>query len=99
MPVIETMPLNTGLDNGPNAALPKRVVRVGLELFESNGVLVNGERLPDKTMGVDVFESPIPQTGLKRIFLQGWDVEATVTVTQVEPMPLTLLALYVEVSV
>jgi hypothetical protein len=98
-PIIESMPLNIPLQNGPNSALPKRIVRVGLELFESNGVLVNGERIADKTMGVDVFDPPIPQTGLRRLFLQGWDVEATLTITQEEPMPMQVLAAYLEVSV
>jgi hypothetical protein len=99
VPVIETMPLNIGLQNGPNAALPKRIVRAGVELFESNGVLVNGQRIADKTMGINVFDPPIPNTGLERMFLQGWDVEATLIITQEEPMPLTLLAAYLEVSV
>jgi len=98
-PILQTMPLNIGLQNGPNAALPKRIVRVGLELFESNGVLVNDQRIADKTMGVNVFDPPSPQTGLKRVFLQGWDVEAVLTITQDEPMPMTILAAYLEVSV
>lgn len=99
IPLIESMPLNIALQNGPNAALPKRIVRAGVELFESNGVLVNGQRMADKTMGVDVFEPPIPNTGLERIFLQGWSVEASLTITQDEPMPMTILATYLEVSV
>jgi hypothetical protein len=99
VPIIETMPLNIGLQNGPNAALPKRIIRAGVELFESNGVLVNDQRIADKTMGVDVFEAPIPNTGLERMFLQGWDVEATLTITQDEPMPMTILAAYLEISV
>jgi hypothetical protein len=99
IPIVESMPLNIPLQNGPNSALPKRIVRAGLELFESNGVLVNGERIADKTMGVDVFDPPSPQTGLERIFLQGWDVESTLTITQDEPVPMTVLAAYLEVSV
>ena len=98
-PIIESMPLNIPLQNGPNAALPKRIVRAGLELYESNGVLVNGQRIADKTMGLDVFESPVPKTGLERIFLQGWDVSATLTITQDEPVPMQVLAAYLEVSV
>lgn len=98
-PVLTTMPLNIPLQNGPNAALPKRIVRAGVELFESNGVLVNGQRIADKTMGVDVFDPPTPNTGLERIFLQGWSVEAALTITQDEPMPMTILAVYLEVSV
>lgn len=98
-PIIETMPLNTALEKGPNAALPKRIIRASLELFESNSVLVNGERIANKTFGVDVFDPPSPVTGLKEIFLQGWDVEATLTITQDEPMPMTILAVYLEIGV
>ena len=98
-PILETMPLNISLQNGPNAALPKRIVRAGVELYEANGVLVNGQRIADKTMGVDVFEPPSPKTGLERIFLQGWDVESTLTITQDEPVPMQILAVYLEVSV
>lgn len=98
-PIIQTMPLSIQLANGPNAALPKRIVRAGVQLFESNGVLVNGQRIADKTMGVDVFESVIPQTGLKRMFLQGWSVDAALTITQEEPVPMQVLAVYLEVAV
>ena len=98
-PIVQTMPLNQPLDNGPNAALPKRIVRAALELYESNGVLVNGERIADKTMGVDVFDPPSPKTGLEQVYLQGWDVESTLTITQDEPVPMTVLAAYLEVSV
>lgn len=99
VPVVETMPLNVSLDNGPNAALPKRIVRASLELFNSNGILVNGERLADKTFGVNVFDPPEPQSRLEEIYLQGWDVESTLTITQEEPVPMTVLAAYLEVAV
>ena len=98
-PIIKTMPLNIQLDNGPNAALPKRIIRASIELFESNGVLVNGQRIANKTMGVNVFEAPEPITGLEEIYLQGWSVEASLTISQEEPMPLTVLAAYLEVAV
>ena len=97
-PVVETMPLNIPLQNGPNAALPKRIVRAALELYESNSVLVNGERIANKTLGVNVFEPPEPVTGLKETYLLGWDIESTLTITQEEPMPMNILAAYLEVS-
>ena len=98
-PTIETMPLNVPLENGPNAAKPKKIVRASIELFESNGVLVNGVRISDKTMGVDVFESVAPQTGLEQVYIQGWSISQTLTITQTEPVPMTILAAYLEVSV
>ena len=97
-PIIETMPLNIGLQNGPNAASKKRIVRCALHLFESNGIIVNGERITDKTIGQDQFDAPTPQTGFKRIFLLGWSLEAKVTITQTTPMPMTILSIGLEVK-
>lgn len=98
-PRVETMPFNIGLNNGPNAAQKKRIMRCAIQLFESVGVIVNGQRLADKTTGVNQFDAPQPQTGFKRVFLHGWSLEASVTITQTTPMPFTLLALDLEVKV
>jgi hypothetical protein len=40
-PIVKTMPLNIGLQNGPNAASKKRINRVAVNMYESNGVIVN----------------------------------------------------------
>jgi len=98
-PVIQTMPLNIGLNSGPNAASKKKILRAAIHLFESNGVVINGQRLADRTMGVDQFDPPIPQTGFKRITLLGWSLEAFLTVTQNTPFPMTILSLGNEVKV
>ena len=98
-PLIQTMPLNIGLKSGPNAASKKKILRASVHLFESNGVLINGQRLADRTMGIDQFDPPIPQTGLKRITLLGWSLEAFLTVTQDTPFPMTILSLGNEVKV
>lgn len=97
-PRIETMPWNINLDNGPTAAQKKRIMRVAVHLFESNGVEVNGALLSDKTIGQDQFDAPTPQTGFKRIFGLGWSLEASVVITQATPMPFTILALDLEVK-
>jgi len=98
-PRIETLPLNIPLKNGPNAAQKKKIARVAVQLFESNGIIVSGERLADKTIGQDQFDAPTPQTGFKRIYLLGWSLEATVVISQDTPMPFTILALDLEVKV
>ena len=98
-PLIQTMPLNIGLKSGPNAASKKKILRAAAHLFESNGVVINGQRLADRTMGIDQFDPPIPQTGLKRITLLGWSLEAFLTVTQDTPFPMTILSLGNEVKV
>lgn len=97
-PIIQTMPLNTGLQNGPNAASKKKILRAALRLFESNGVIVNNQRLADKTIGLNQFDAPIPQTGLKRITLLGWSLEADITITQDTPMPMNILNIGMEIK-
>jgi hypothetical protein len=97
-PIIKTMPLNIGLQDGPNAASKKKILRAALNLFESNGVIVNGQRLADKTIGINQFDAPEPQTGLKRITLSGWSLEADITITQDTPFNMTILSIGQEVK-
>lgn len=99
LPEIVTLPLNVNLQNGPNASQRKRITRVSLQLYESNGVIVNGQRIADKTIGVDQFDAPTPQTGLRRIYINGWSLEASVTITQDTPMPMTILNIGTEVAI
>lgn len=97
-PTVKTMPLNVPLDNGPNAASKKKIVRVAINIFESNGVIVEGQQIPDKTIGLDQFDAPTPQTGVRRVFILGWSLEADITITQMTPMPFQILSLGMEVK-
>lgn len=97
-PIATLMPLNVGLKNGPNAFAKKRINRVGVNIFESNGIIVNGQRLADKTIGLNQFDAPEPQTGIKRVFILGWSLDATVTITQDTPMPFQILSVGMEVK-
>lgn len=103
-PEIETMPLNVALQNGPNFAEPKKINRVSIDYFESLGIIVKNSsgqraRIVSKTMGLDSFSNPTPETDRKDIWLLGWDNVATITLTQEEPMPMTVLSVAIEVGV
>ena len=98
-PYVETMPLNIGLQDGPNQASKKRIKRIAVNYFESNGIMVNNETISDKTIGINQFSAPEPQTGMKRISLQGWSIEATVKITQQTPYNMTVLSLGLEVAI
>ena len=93
------MPLNIGLQGGPNVSSKKKIMRASLQVHESNGIIVGGQRLADKTIGVNQFNPPVPYSGLKRIFLSGWSLEADLTITQDTPMPFTILNIGLEVKV
>lgn len=104
IPIIETMPLNVPLQNGPNFAEPKKINRVSIDYFESLGILVKNSsgqssRIANKTIGLNTFDPPTPETDRKDIWLLGWDNVATITLTQEEPMPMTILSVAVEVGV
>lgn len=97
-PTIITMPVNVVTDAGPTAPTPKRIIRVFLSLYESLGVIVNGERIADKKIGVDQFDAPAPSTRLEEVYLLGWNVDSRVTITRDGPVPFTILSLGMEVA-
>jgi hypothetical protein len=100
VPLIRTLPLNVSMQNGPNASKKKRIIRASLHLFESNGVIVGGTRIPDKTIGVDQFDAPSPMTGIERRHISlGWQLEADITITQNTPMQFTILNIGLEVAI
>lgn len=97
-PQVKTMSIISALQNGPNYGRKKRIRRALLSLYNSNGVTVNGTQVPDKTMGLNVFEAPIPNTGLKRVKLRGFGLEQRLDVTQTTPMPFHIRSLGVEMK-
>lgn len=98
LPIIQTMPLALILQNGSNVFLKKKIQRVGINMFESNGVIVNGQRIADRTIGLDQFDPPIPQTGEFRVSLLGYDLDVSITITQDTPMDMTILNIGMEVA-
>jgi hypothetical protein len=99
IPEVKTMKVNYAGPEGSVAYKKKKIVYLVANLFESNGVIINGERLPDKTISINQFDVPIPFTGVKRRRKLGWSLEAQVTITQDTPMPLTVRSIGMEVAV
>ena len=98
-PVIVTMPLNLNLQAGPTASQKKKILRASVQLYESNGIIINGQRIADRTIGLNQFDPPEAFTGVKRIFLSGWSLEAQLTITQDTPFGFTILNIGSEVKV
>jgi len=98
-PLIKTMPMNVqGMKGGPHIALKKRILRAAINIFESNGVILNGQRIADRTIGVNQFDAPEPISGIQRMFLPGWSIEAQLTITQNTPYGFTILNIANEVK-
>ena len=98
-PIIRTMPVSDEYADGPTLNREKRIVRATINRYQSLGIIVNGERIPDRTLDEDTFDAaPVPSDETVEIYLNGYSKKAQVTITQEDPMPLTILALDLEVS-
>ena len=98
-PEITTMPVSDGFQDGPTLNREKRIVRCTINRYQSLGILVNDEVVPDRQLDVDTFDDvPSPSDEVTEIYLNGWSQTAQLTITQVDPLPLTILGLDLEVS-
>ena len=97
---IKTMPSAINLQSGPVSVKKRRISKVSAQLHESSGLKINDKAVPNKNLGVNVLGKP-PEvfTGIKTLPILGYSKTAQVTVTQTDPLPLTLLGLTVELQV
>jgi hypothetical protein len=97
---IKTMPSAIGLQSGPVSTKKRRISRVSAQLHQSSGLKINGKAVPNKSFGASVLgQAPESFTGIKTLPVLGYSKTAQVTVTQTDPLPLTLLGLTVELQV
>ena len=96
---IETLPANVILPAGNYSGRPKRIARVILALNSTLAVSVQGNRLIIRQVTDDFSLQPTAVTGKREFFLLGFNRDATVTITQTEPLPLRLLGMAMEVSI
>jgi len=98
IPEIETLPVHLQLADGVYTGRPKRIARVILGLNSTLSVSVAGNRLIIRQVRDDFSNAPNPVTGKREFFLLGYNRDATITVTQTEPLPMRVLGLAMEVS-
>ena len=96
---VVTMPVNVTFQSGPINAKRRRILRVSAQLYESSGIKINGKELADRAFGSGVLgQAPGTFTGIKTMPMLGYSRTSQVTVTQTDPMPMTLLGLTLEVQ-
>lgn len=96
---VETLPVHVQLPQGTYTGRPKRIARVILGLNSTLAVSISGNRLIIRQVTDDFSISPTAVTGKREFFLLGFNRDATVVITQSEPLPMRLLGLAMEVSV
>ena len=96
---IKTMPVNIQFQSGPINTKMRRILKVSAQLYEASGISINGKALPVRNFGIGVLGTGISSfTGIKTVPLLGYSKSTQVTVTQSDPMPMTLLGLTLEVQ-
>jgi len=97
---IKTMPASVTTDTGSVATKKRRISRVSAQLHKSSGLKINGKAVPTKQLGGNVLgQAPEVFTGIKTLPILGYSKKAQVTITQTDPLPLTLLGLTIELQV
>lgn len=98
--VVKTLALNSSSkEDGSIVDLRKRVTRVILRLHESLGVLVQDNIMNDRKFIVSLDKAPVPFTGIKEIYLLGYGRLVDIEISQLDPLPFTLLSIDAEVEV
>ena len=98
-PQLVTLPPEFQLPDGISFGQKRRVVRAVLDLNETLNVKTKGTTLLIRRVTNNFANQPDSITGRKEVYLLGWGNEGTVTITQDEPLPITINGLLLEVEV
>jgi hypothetical protein len=98
--LIEPLPVVVQASDGTTAYIPKRLVRIFVDYFDSLGVFIQDVLIPHREFGPNVLDkAPEPQTGIEEFRDLGWSRRPNVTIKQVDPLPMTILAIGYEVEI
>ena len=93
---VETMPVETVLSSGSLQGKPKRISKVVLGLNSALATTVSNNRLILRQVTDDLSNAPTAVTSKKDFYLLGYSKDATVTITQSDPLPLRVTGLIME---
>jgi len=96
---VETLPANVQLPDGFYSGRQKRISRAILALDSTLAVSVNGNNFILRQVTNDLSSDPVPFTGKTDFYILGYNKDATITITQTEPLPMRLLGVATEVTV
>jgi hypothetical protein len=104
IPLLTTMPITVSTQDGPATYIPKRIVRIFIDYFESLGIFLEGKTnalVPYLKFGDMVLDQvQPPKSGIyEEGRVNGWAPRQTQTITQTDPIPMTILAIGYEVEI
>jgi hypothetical protein len=94
--LIKTLPLEPNLRIGPRVGFKKRIVEINALLFNTQNIIINNNLVPIRTLDTPlILDEPVPEfTGTKVLNgVLGYNQDAQITVSQDQPLKLTLLGL------
>lgn len=98
-PTMTTLPPEFSLQDGISVGQKRRIVRAVLDLNETLDVKAKGTSVLIRRVTDDFSQEPAAISTRKEVYLLGWSSEGTVTITQDQPLPLTLNGLLLEVEI
>jgi len=90
------MPVETAVPSGSLQGKPKRVSKVVLGLDSALATTVTENKLVLRQVTDDLSLSPATVTGKKDFYLLGYNKDATVKITQDDPLPVRITGLVME---
>jgi hypothetical protein len=97
-PILQTLPLDAEISNGPLTGQPRRVASVILDLNETLSVSVNDTDLLIRNVNDDFSTDRTAVTGKKEFFVLGFSRDPFVTISQSVPLSLQINGMVVEVA-
>ena len=96
-----TMPAEPKLPQGTVQGVKKRIVQVDAVVANTQNLSINSKLVPFRSFGISVLGDPVAEfTGTKTVHgLLGFSGTGQITVTQTEPLKMTLLGLEYKMSV
>ncbi|MBK3775928.1 hypothetical protein GAY31_17475 [Azospirillum brasilense] len=98
-PIVETLPPEPKLPNGGTAGHVKRICRVRAYVQDAVRVRIENRTMDAYRVGEDVTAPPLARTEWVEVGVLGRSREPTVTITQDEPLPMTILGMSMEVII
>jgi hypothetical protein len=100
--IVETMPIDKELPNGPLTGTPRRISRAIIDLNSTLDLTVKASDKTSKSLIIQQVSFTggsdlVPFTNKKEFLFMGYDINPTITLSQNQPLPLKILGMNVEV--
>ena len=98
-PRVQTMPINTNVGSGDNFMRLKRITRMNIKVYQTQGISIDGVPVPNRSFGGG-FGSASEFTGIIDDWhdINGWDRSTTPVISCADPTPMHIQAIEYEVE-